>query len=173
MSGSFSNINNDNLTSNAYTIRKKNINLFCDISKNSNTKVSKSKNGVLKTTNNHENLIGITHGFYDYYQNIDISNHLLSTHYDTQMIKDNNCVKHPIFNEDISNNYVVGSFLTSYSSGLQTVQDDNVYFKDEYGEIRKVDVPDNNELFPNMSKLKRTKCFKMHDVIEKIKIFIK
>tara|TARA_A100001015_G_scaffold195307_1_gene217711 strand:+ start:6026 stop:6535 length:510 start_codon:yes stop_codon:yes gene_type:complete len=167
MSGSFSNINNDNLTSNAYTIRKKNINLFCDISKNSNTKVSKSKNGVLKTTNNHESLIGITHGFYDYYQKVDISNHLLSSPYDSQTIKDDSCVKYPNLNGDISNNYVVGSFLTSYSSGLQTVQDDNVYFKDEYGEIRKVNMPNDNQLFPNMSKLKRTKCFKMHDVISK------
>ena len=83
------------------------------------------------------------------------------------MIKDDSCVKHPKLNGDISNNYVVGSFLTSYSSGLQTVQDDNVYFKDEYGEIRKVNMPNDNQLFPNMSKLTKTKCFKMHDVISK------
>ena len=162
MSGCFSNRNN-NYTSNDYIVSKRNNNLFCDLN-NNNSKISNVKNGVLQTTVNHAQLLNLTHGFFDYYHNVDISNSLLSQEYDPQHMKCCTCDKNYYSNNnaDLSNNYQAG-FITSFDTGKQDLVDNGVAFQTDYAELKKV----TNFTVIDQHKKVRTKCFKLHHNISK------
>ena len=161
MSGSFKNpaILDDNMTSNDYIISKKNKQVFCDIN-NTNSKVHKVSGGKLTQVADHTTLFAMTKGYFDYYQTTDISNAFFTT-YDEQIIKNDNCVRYPPDNTDISANYF-GSILTTYEDGFQAIIDSKAFFQNEYTEISEHPLT-----ITDLHKVGKVKCFKLHGEIKK------
>ena len=110
---------NSSKTAKEYIIQKRNISLFLDISKNNTGNgIACVKSKKITKFNNHSNLLNVTHGFHDYFQNgkcTDICNNLLSkVAYDVEVFrnKPNPIIKNSNGNNnDLSNNYT-GMILT-------------------------------------------------------------
>ena len=161
MSGSFKNPTkiDTKMTSNDYINSKKNKQLFCDIN-NTNSKVHKVNGGRLSQAKDHSTLLAMTKGYFDYYQNVDISNAFFTT-YDEQKIKDHHCTQYPPDNTDISGSYF-GSILTTYEDGFQAIIDSKAFFQNEYTEITQENIN-----ITDQHKSGKVKCFKLHGSIKK------
>ena len=161
MSGSFKNPTkiDTKMTSNDYINSRKNRELFCDIN-NSKSKVHKVKSGKLTQTADHGTLLAMTKGYFDYYQTVDVSNSFFTT-YDAEIIKNDNCVRYPSDNSDISSNYF-GSILTTYEDGFQAIIDSKAFFQNEYTEVSEESIT-----ITDQHKVNKVKCFKLHGSIQK------
>ena len=112
--------NNSSKTAKEHIIQKRNMNLFLDISKNNTGNgIACIKSNKITKFNNHSNLLNITHGFHDYFQNgkcTDICYNYLHNNkdYDVEVFRNK---PQPIIensdsnNNDLSNNYT-GIILT-------------------------------------------------------------
>jgi hypothetical protein len=158
---------NSRKTAKEHIIQKRNINLFLDISKNNTGNgIACVKSKKITKFNNHSNLLNVTHGFYDYFQNgkcTDICNNLLSKNaYDVEVFrnKPNPVIKNSNSdNNDLSNNYagiiLTNQFLLDYPNS--TILDSSENSLKLYSNIE--------EITGNTIELKRntkkTKCFKI------------
>ena len=109
---------NSRKTAKEHIIQKRNMNLFLDISRNNTGNgIACIKSKKIVKFNNHSNLLNVTHGFNDYYQNgkcIDICDNLLSNTYDVEVFRNkfNPVIENKdMNNNDLSNNYT-GMTLT-------------------------------------------------------------
>lgn len=155
--------NNDNVkTAKEYVDSKRNFNLFYDLNNNpQKNKITCIKNNKISRIVNHENLIHLTKGYYDYYQNnkcVSKDTNLITT-YDVEQF-DNKCKINISNNADISNNYT-GHVLTSNNTQLL---DTTTTLRKHYAE-ETVIVPtttnDGNN-FEYKKTTKEVKCFKLH-----------
>ena len=161
-------------TAKEHTIQKRNMNLFLDISKNNTGNgISCVKSKKITRFNNHSNLLNVTHGFHDYFQNgkcTDICNNLLSTEaYDVEVFR--NKFK-PIIkntdadNNDVSNNYT-GMKLThqlkaNYPNSSVLDSDENSLKL--YSNVEEITLPVASlQTFHStkQTNTKKTKCFKI------------
>ena len=161
MSGSFKNPTkiDTKMTSNDYINSKKNKQIFCDIN-NTTSRVHKVKGGKLSQTADHSTLLAMTKGYFDYYQTVDVSNVFFTSYYD-QNVKNDNCVRYPTDNTDVSSNYF-GSILTTYEDGYQAIIDSKAFFQNEYAETS-----NENITITDQHKVSKVKCFKLHGSIQK------
>ena len=158
---------NSRKTAKEHIIQKRNINLFLDISKNNTGNgIACVKSKKITKFNNHSNLLNVTHGFHDYFQNgkcTDICNNLLSNvAYDVEVFrnKPNALIKNSDSNNsDLSNNYA-GIILTHQ-------------LESNYPNSSILDSSENSlKLYSNVEEItgatialkrntKKTKCFKI------------
>ena len=112
---------NQNKTAKEYIERKRNFNLFYDLSNNpTKNKITCIKGNKITKVNNHSNLIKLTKGYFDYYQNDKcVSTKTdLSSNYDVEKFSENKCAiikNNNEYNTDISNVYT-GNILTNNGS---------------------------------------------------------
>ena len=159
--------NDSRKTAKEYIIQKRNMNLFLDISHNLTTnRLACVKSKKITKFNNHSNLLKITHGFHDYFQNgkcTDICNNLLSKNaYDVEVFRNK---KMPLIenndlnNNDISNNYT-GMTLTHQLEANypnSSVLDSNETNRTLYSNVEEI----NNPTITLQRNTKKTKCFKI------------
>jgi len=158
---------NSRKTAKEYIIEKRNMNLFLDLSHNLTTnRLACIKSKKITKFNNHSNLLNITHGFHDYFQNgkcTDICNNLLcKTAYDVEVFRNKSTPlieNSDLNNNDISNNYT-GMTLTHQleanypnSSVLNSNEDNKLL----YSNIEEI----NNPTISLQRNNKKTKCFKI------------
>ena len=158
---------NSSKTAKEYIIQKRNINLFLDISKNNTGNGIACVNSKKITKfNNHSNLLNVTHGFHDYFQNgkcTDICNNLLSKNaYDVEVFrnKPNPVIKNSNSdNNDLSNNYagiiLTNQFLLDYPNS--TILDSSENSLKLYSNIEEVA----GATIVLQRNTKKTKCFKI------------
>ena len=163
--------NTKNKTAKDYIIRKRNFNLFYDISNNSTAnKLTCVKSNRITKFNNHSNLLNITHGYFDYYQNgkcgQDICNNFFSTEYNVEVFRNNQCnilENNNTTNEDVSHNYA-GMILTDDKYPNNSIIDFSKNTITHYTNVEEIAVV-NNDLngndFKYKSKKNKTKCFKV------------
>ena len=101
---------NQNKTAKEHIERKRNRVLFSDLSNNTSANlIACVKNKKITRFNNHSNLINISKGFYDYYQEgkcVDISNSLMSE-YDKETFGKDKC---KVIDNNITNNGTVSTY---------------------------------------------------------------
>ena len=158
---------NSRKTAKEYIIEKRNMNLFLDLSHNLTTnRLACIKSKKITKFNNHSNLLKITHGFHDYFQNgkcTDICNNLLcKTAYDVEVFRNKATPlieNSDLNNNDISNNYT-GMALTHQLEANypnSSVLNSNEANKVSYSNIEEI----NNPTISVQRNSKKTKCFKI------------
>tara|TARA_B100000795_G_scaffold21077_1_gene14041 strand:+ start:2175 stop:2687 length:513 start_codon:yes stop_codon:yes gene_type:complete len=156
---------NQNKTAKEYIERKRNLNLFYDLSNNPiKNKISCINGNKITKVNNHTNLINLTKGYFDYYQNNKCisAKSDLSNNYDVEkypenkgaIIKNNNQD-----NVDISNAYT-GNILTNHGSPDLIINSTTDY-KKHYAEIEGTGMGSGTN-FEYKKKINYVKCIKLH-----------
>lgn len=158
---------NDNYrkTSKEYIIQKRNLNLYQDLKNNPKTSLACVHDKKIRKINNHSNLINLTHGFFDYYQNgkcKDISNNLMSNEYNVEVFRNK---LEPIIEENtetnVNNHNYYGMLLTqkqpepSVNTDPREDRDINVIY---YNNVSN----GGDKLTTDGIKKTRTKCFKLN-----------
>jgi hypothetical protein len=157
--------NNQNKTAKEYIERKRNFNLFYDLSNNpSKNKITCIKGNKITKVNNHSNLINLTKGYFDYYQSnkcITVKPDL-SSNYDVEKFSENKCAiikNNNEYNTDISNAYTGNILINDGTQELITDSTtDNIK---NYNEINST-VLDDNIKFSYKKKINYVNCIKMH-----------
>ena len=149
-----------------YIERKKYFNLFYDLSNNSlNNKVSVVRNNKISRINNHENLIRLTKGFYDYHQSgkcRDVSDNLQTT-YEVEKFTYNECnvIKNTEGSPSTVSNGYNGYKLTNDESTDAVVNSSTTFIK-HYAENNTTTGPVDNKLFTSSKKTETVNCIKLH-----------
>lgn len=164
--------NTNNKTAKDHIIDKRNRNIFVDLKNNpTDNKLTCIKSDKVIKFNNHSNLLNITHGFFDYYQNgkcRDISNSFLSDKFDVEVFRNKQCsvIKNEDdTNEDVSHNYI-GMILTDDKYPNNSIIDFSNNSITHYTNVITsnavaADV-DANNYFKYKSNQNTTKCFKIN-----------
>jgi hypothetical protein len=157
--------NNQNKTAKEYIERKRNFNLFYDLSNNpTKNKITCIKGNKITKVNNHANLINLTKGYYDYYQNNKCvtAKTVLTSNYDIEKFSENKCAiikNNNEYNTDISNAYT-GNILMN-NSIPETITDSTTDNINSYNELN----TENNSAtgkFTYNKKVGYVNCIKMH-----------
>ena len=161
---------NQNKTAKEYIERKRNFNLFYDLSNNpSKNKITCIKGNKITKVNNHSNLINLTKGYFDYYQNnkcIGATN--LSSNYDIEKFSENKCKiikNNNEYNTDISNVYTGNILITNRTPELitDTILDSTTEHMKNYAELTDgLNSTDSNAKFTYHKKIKYVNCIKIH-----------
>jgi len=153
---------NQNKTAKEYIERKRNFNLFYDLSNNpSKNKISCVKGNKITKVNNHSNLINLTKGYFDYYQSGCVNTTDLSSNYDVEKIIENKCaiIKNTNeYNTDISNVYM-GINLTNETEIISSTTENIT----NYAELNEeASIIANGVNFEYHKKIKYVNCVKLH-----------
>jgi len=158
---------NQNKTAKEYIERKRNFNLFYDLSNNPvKNKITCIKGNKITKVNNHSNLINLTKGYFDYYQNNKCvtANPDLSSNFDIEKFSENKCAiikNNNEYNTDISNAYT-GNIIMN-NSIPETITDSTTDNIKNYIEINNEDnSASNGSKFTYHKKLGYVNCIKMH-----------
>ena len=162
---------NQNKTAKEYIERKRNFNLFYDLSNNpAKNKITCIKGNKITKVNNHSNLINLTKGYFDYYQsNKCISARTeLSSNYDVEKFTENKCAtikNNNEYNTDISNAYTGNILINDRTPELiiDSITDsttDNIKNYAEY--VSEDNSASNGDKFTYKKKINYVKCIKMH-----------
>ena len=157
---------NSRKTAKEHIIQKRNMNLFLDISHNLTTnRLVCVKSKKITKFNNHSNLLKITHGFHDYFQNgkcTDICNNLLSkTAHDVEVFRNKATPvieNSDLNNNDISNNYT-GMILTHQLES--NYPNSSVLNSNDANKISYSNVDSSGSKITSQKNTKKTKCFKI------------
>ena len=153
-------------TAKEHIIQKRNLNLYLDLSNNTNLNHTACLNDKkIKKFNNHSNLLNISHGFYDYFQTgkcRDICNNFLSSDSTNMEVFRRNKIqkcseKNSENNNNISNNYS-GMVLTQNTEANypnSTVLNSNEENKTMFSSVEEI----TNPTLTAKKKLRKTKCF--------------
>jgi len=154
---------NQNKTAKEYIERKRNFNLFYDLSNNpTKNKITCIKGNKITKVNNHSNLINLTKGYFDYYQNGKCVSTDLSSNYDVEKFSENKCAiikNNNEYNTDISNVYT-GNILMN-NSIPETITDSTTDYNKHYAEIEGTGMGSGTN-FEYIKKINYVKCIKLH-----------
>jgi hypothetical protein len=163
----FRNIN-QNKTAKEHIERRRNLNIFYDLSNNSSNKLACVKNKKITRFNNHSNLINISKGFFDYYQSgkcTDISNSLLSS-YNIEQFPEDKCKLIKSGDDNTGKTLYAGLTLsTNNAPGAPIDTKITDPFIKKYSEINvdnMVGVTNDGNQFENIVRKQKVKCFKLH-----------
>uniref|UniRef100_A0A6C0FA70 Uncharacterized protein n=1 Tax=viral metagenome TaxID=1070528 RepID=A0A6C0FA70_9ZZZZ len=153
---------NQNKTAKEYIERKRNFNLFYDLSNNpTKNKITCIKGNKITKVNNHSNLINLTKGYFDYYQNGKCVSADLSSNYDVEKFSENKCAiikNNNEYNTDISNVYT-GNILMD--DRTDTITDSTTDYVKNYAEIEGTGMGSGTN-FEYIKKINYVKCIKLH-----------
>lgn len=157
---------NQNKTAKEHIERKRNLNLFLDLSNNPVTnKLTRIKGKKITNVNNHSNLINLTKGFFEHYQSgkcVDMTGSL-QTSYDVETFskRKNDIIKNNVVgNVDISNVYT-GILLTYDNVYTETTNDFILNSKTD--NIKNyAEVSTKNGILTHVKKTQSVNCIKLH-----------
>mgnify|MGYP006079779237 CR=1 FL=1 len=162
---------NQNKTAKEYIERKRNFNLFYDLSNNPmKNKITCIKGNKITKVINHSNLINLTKGYFDYYQSNKCvsANADLSSNYDIEKFSKNKLAiikNRNEYNTDISNSYTGNILINGRTPELitDTITDSTTDKIKNYGEYVSEDNSAlNGSKFTYNKKIKYVNCIKMH-----------
>jgi len=157
---------NQNKTAKDYIERKRNFNIFYDLSNNPiKNKLSCVKGNKITKVNNHSNLINLTKGFFDFHQSgkcVDVSGNL-QTSYDVEKFNKNKC---SIIKNDVTatNNLYTGIALTNEGIPDAIINSTTSNIKN-YAEINidpMVGTTNDGNKFTYNKKTQTVNCIKLH-----------
>ena len=162
----------NNKTAKDHIIEKRNRNIFVDLKNNSTSnKLGCVKSNKVTKFNNHSNLLNITHGYYDYYQNgkcRDICNNLFSEEYETEIFRNKICSITNNYNEtnkDVSHNYSGMTLIDDeypQNSVISTADNTITHYTNIETSNAATNDVDSNNYFKYKSKKEKTKCFQIN-----------
>ena len=160
--------NNQNKTAKEHIERKRNLNIFYDLSNNTSNKLACVKDKKITRFNNHSNLINISKGFFDYYQSgkcKDVSGSLMSS-YNIEEFPEEKCnvIKS---GENNTGKTLYAGMTLSTNNAPGALVDTNVTdpFIKKYSEINTdplTAVTNDGNKFKNIVRKRKVKCFKLH-----------
>jgi len=159
---------NQNKTAKEYIERKRNLNLFYDLSNNpTKNKITCIKGNKITKVNNHSNLINLTKGYFDYYQNGKCVSTDLSSNYDVEKFSENKCAiikNNNEYNTDISNVYTGNILMDDRTPELITdsITDSTTEHMKNYAEINNEEGVVQDNKFTYHKKINYVNCIKIH-----------
>ena len=159
---------NQNKTAKEHIERRRNLNIFYDLSNNSSNKLACVKDKKITRFNNHSSLINISKGFFDYHQSgkcKDISNSLMSS-YNIEQFPEDKCKLIKSGDDNTGKTLYAGLTLsTNDAPGFPIDTNVTDPFIKKYSEIN-VDsmagVTNDGNQFKNIVRKQKVKCFKLH-----------
>lgn len=160
---------NQNKTAKDYIERKRNFNLFYDLSNNPiKNKLSYVKGNKITKVNNHSNLINLTKGYFDFHQSgrcVDISANLQSS-YDFEKFNKKECpvIKNNITDNTGLNNVYTGIALTNEGIPDVIINSTTNNIKN-YAEVKMdqlVGTTNDGNKFTYDKKIQTVNCIKLH-----------
>ena len=162
--------NNQNKTAKEHIERKRNLNIFYDLSNNTSNKLACVKDKKITRFNNNSNLINISKGFFDYYQTgkcKDVSGNLMSS-YNAEEFPEDKCKVIKSSDDNTGKTLYAGMTLsTNDAPGLPIDTNVGDPFIKKYSEITEnsmIGVTNDGIKFKNIVRKNKVKCFKLHSV---------
>ena len=159
---------NQNKTAKEHIERRRNLNIFYDLSNNSSNKLACVKDKKITRFNNHSSLINISKGFFDYHQSgkcKDISNSLMSS-YNIEQFTEDKCKLIKSGDDNTGKTLYAGLTLSTNDApgALIDTKITDPFIK-KYSEINTNDmvfVTNDGNQFKNIIRKQKVKCFKLH-----------